>query len=58
MKKNKMDIASAIKKAMRTNEAVVIKPGHKPMHTERDMRKEAMDMGAHGAKEYFGDGNE
>jgi uncharacterized protein YlaN (UPF0358 family) len=26
-----------------------------PAFRERDMRKEAMDMGAHGAKEYFGD---
>ena len=25
-------------------------------HRERDMRQEAMDMGSHGAKEYFGDG--
>jgi len=23
-------------------------------HRERDMRNEAMDMGAHGAKDYFG----
>ena len=38
-------------------------PGRKPMRIDidytkgniRDMRREAMDMGAHGASEYFGD---
>ena len=28
-----------------------------PQFRERDMRKEAMDMDAHGAKEYFGGEN-
>ncbi len=27
----------------------------KPEIRERDMRNEAMDMGSHGAKEFFGD---
>lgn len=27
----------------------------KPTHRERDMRQDAMDMGAHQAKEFFGD---
>lgn len=27
------------------------------LHRERDMRQEAMDMGSHGAKEFFGGQN-
>lgn len=33
------------------------KPQVKPGLRERDMRQEAMDMGAHGAKDYFGEKN-
>ena len=30
---------------------------HKPIN-QRDMRQESMDMGAHGAREYFGGGDD
>jgi len=36
----------------------LFKPKDKPTINERDMRKEAMDMGSHGAKDYFGDGTQ
>lgn len=30
----------------------------KPLHRQRDMRQEAMDIGSHGASEYFGEKND
>lgn len=46
-------IVEAMKKAMKQEKPqnLVIKPTHR----ERDMRQEAMDMGAHQSKEIFGD---
>lgn len=55
----KLDISKIVEKLKEgTKEAKKIKtpfnPAIKPTHRERDMRQEAMDMGSHGAKEYFG----
>jgi len=46
-----MKAAAKIAKAKPVNK--VFNPVIKPSHRERDMRQEAIDMGSHGAKEYF-----
>jgi hypothetical protein len=58
MSKLKTDkIVEAMKAASKILKAKVVeKPT--PTHRERDMRQEAMDMGAHGAMEYFGNPEE
>jgi hypothetical protein len=61
-KKINKDIDSIIKKLKKAvpakhtsmSEALTKALVH-PAFRERDMRQEAMDMGAHGAKEYFGE---
>ncbi len=55
----KDDIVSSMKKAMKEHSKLVkpktsFNPVMKPTHRERDMRQEAIDMGSHGAKEFFG----
>ena len=47
------DIVSAMKKAIKDVPKVA---DSKPTHRERDMRQEAVDMGSHGAAEYFKEG--
>lgn len=49
-------LKKAIKEHKQSNlsEALNEKLVH-PMFRERDMRKEAMDMGSHGANDYFGE---
>ncbi len=46
------DIVAKMKEAMKVAPKLPLVT--KPTHRERDMRKEAMDLGSHGAKEYFG----
>lgn len=53
------EIVSAMKKAISTVKPLTSKPMEKLTLSsnprERDMRQEAMDMGSHGANEYFGE---
>jgi len=48
-------IIEAMKKVANEKPKSLFNPVMKPTHRERDMRQEAMDMGAHQAKEFFGE---
>jgi len=54
----KISINKLIKKIKSGDFSKAVQPKVAPPvvrnHRERDMRAEAMDMGAHGAKDYFG----
>lgn len=57
--KQKIDIGKMLKKVQGTHSVKdVVKPNGKieqikKPYTERDMRQEAIDLGAHGAKDFF-----
>ena len=54
----KLDINKIVDKLKEGAKQVKPKTPFNPViktHKERDMRQEAMDMGSHGAKEYFGE---
>lgn len=64
MKKNnsvsiirKLMATKARNKEPRNLNQMITEEMHRPI-TQRDMRQESMDMGAHGAMEYFGGGDD
>ena len=48
------DIPGLLKKIKESLKAAPKPAPKQPQHRERDMRQESIDMGSHGAAEYFG----